>query len=67
MQIYVLYRMVPSSSQTDFILIGYKASLSQMIDLIITFKLVQKLSQSDKITLGFDQFKIQANSGVTPG
>ena len=50
--------MVQFSFQADIILIGYKASLSQMIDLIITINLVKKLSQSDKISLGFDQLKV---------
>ena len=54
-------RMVQFSFQTDIILISYKSSLSQMIDLIVAMNFVKKSSQSDKISLGFDQFKIQTN------
>ena len=51
-------RMVQVSFQTDIILISYKSSLSQMIDLIIAMNFVPKSSQSDNISLGFDQFKV---------
>ena len=51
-------RMIQFSFQTDIILISYKSSLSQMIGLIIAMDFVQKSSQSDKFSLGFDQFKV---------
>ncbi len=43
----------------DFILIGCKASLSQMIDLIITINLVQISLKSAKFWSGLDEFKVQ--------
>ena len=36
----ILYRMMVSTSQTDFILISYKSTLSQKIDLISTIRMV---------------------------
>ena len=54
----ILYRMMVSPFQMDFILLSYKSTLSQMIDLIIAIRMVKKSSKSDKISLGFDQFKV---------
>ena len=54
----ILYRMMVSPSWKDFILIGYKSTLSQKIDLISMIRMVQKPCKSDKISLGFDQFKV---------
>ena len=50
--------MMVSTSQTDFILMSYKATLSQKIDLISTIRMVKSSSKSDKISVGFDQFKV---------
>ena len=58
MQNEILYRMMGSSSQTDFILLSYESTLSQMIELIIAITMVKKSSKSDKISLGFDEFKV---------
>ena len=41
MQNEILYRMMGSSSQTDFILLSYKSTLSQMIELIIAITMVK--------------------------
>ena len=57
----ILYRMIVSTLQTDFILITYKTTLSQKIDLIIAIRMVQRSSKSDKISLGFDQFKVKVH------
>ena len=40
MQSEILYRMMGSSSQTDFISLSYKSTLSRMIDLIIAIRMV---------------------------
>ena len=58
MQNEILYRMMGSTSQTDFILLSYESTLSLMIDLIIAIRMVKNASKSDKISLGFDQFKV---------
>ena len=36
----ILYRMMVSPSQADFILISYESTLSQKIDLISTIRMV---------------------------
>ena len=58
MQNEILYPMMGSSSQMDFISSSYKSTLSQMIDLIMAIRMIKRSSKSDKISLGFDQFKV---------
>ena len=54
----ILYWMMVSPSQADFILISYESILSQKIDLTSTIRMVKSSSKSDKISLGFHQFKV---------
>ena len=63
----ILYRMMVSTSQMDFILIGYESALSQKTDLIIAIRMVQKSSKSDRFSLGFDQFKVSTQRPLFPG
>ena len=64
MQNEILYRMMGSSSQTDFISLSYKSTLSQMIDLIIAIRMIKRSSKSNKISEGFDQFKVWKSLGA---